>query len=482
MLIGGAACFTPYLIGEFQGTAGKRQAAAGVSRTFVEVPGIEIVVTGTDVDVVAVLYDSSPADDAGFETGAKYFDIYIPEAEFADLIEIRVCDVAAEAGIRWYDRARRVWSACSPVSTAAGCRQLTVSASSAPTLAQLKGTAFSAGTSPPQPAADDSGPGSGSSGGGGAAGTAPRLYVTGYVSLSHADEMKSFTIGNTGGGLLAWQTAAVQYEGATGWITNVAPSFGETRTTQQVLIRVSRQGLQPGTYTAVVPISSNGGPGSIAVRMENGGETGVPEYQVGPAVIDFGTRSSQAEILIFNQGTLPFDWTLEVTYAEESGWLTIEPTTGHTTGGQSGTVSVAVSREGLGAGLYSAAVRVKLDADHEETIPVLMEVLAAGAPQLRLERSGCFFIRRLKHQAEVTLFNEGSGILEWEAGEPDYGKGSGWITVSPRSGALDPGDTVVLSISVDRRGLPPGFYRAYVPIRSNGGQTVLRVLLRNPVF
>ena len=75
----------------------------------------------------------------------------------------------------------------------------------------------------------------------------------------------SFTINNTGGGILSWEITEDQ-----GWLS-VSPSSGETSVeSDQVTVTVNRTGLSAGEYTSQISLSTNGGDRNITVVMSQG--------------------------------------------------------------------------------------------------------------------------------------------------------------------------------------------------------------------
>ena len=81
------------------------------------------------------------------------------------------------------------------------------------------------------------------------------------------EETKTFNIRNTGGGALHWNIGDVDYKEGSGWITSISPLLGTTTETDVVTVNVSRTGLSGGTYTATIPVTSDGGNQDISVSI-----------------------------------------------------------------------------------------------------------------------------------------------------------------------------------------------------------------------
>ncbi|HNS32034.1 MAG TPA: hypothetical protein PKN36_03560, partial [bacterium] len=70
-----------------------------------------------------------------------------------------------------------------------------------------------------------------------------------------------------------------------GWITSVLPVSGTTTTeVDAVEIKVSRAGLAVGTYTATIPITSNGGNKEVLISMT--------VIELSGLTLDFGTAAT----------------------------------------------------------------------------------------------------------------------------------------------------------------------------------------------
>jgi hypothetical protein len=71
-------------------------------------------------------------------------------------------------------------------------------------------------------------------------------------------------------GTLQWETGEVEYEEGSDWITSISPESGTANSTNpaKVIVEVSREGLLPGTYTAVVPVDSRRGSVDIVISMD----------------------------------------------------------------------------------------------------------------------------------------------------------------------------------------------------------------------
>ncbi len=100
----------------------------------------------------------------------------------------------------------------------------------------------------------------------------------------------------------------------------------------------------------------------------------------------------------------------------------------------------------------------------------------SGNPILRVERR---VIELAPHQSSASLgiFNDGDGLLLVD--EPIVGVESGgnWLNVSTIASQQpdDPTDKRAILIDVDRDGLEPGVYRAFLTLRTNGGTAKMQI-------
>jgi len=118
----------------------------------------------------------------------------------------------------------------------------------------------------------------------GGGGSAPQAVLSlptpGFIDLGAGLIRAAFPVSNKyRQGTLVWTIGSAQYSGAAKWITSVEPASGATADETMVIITASRSGLQPGVYNATLPVTSNGGDGSITIRMEVSQSAPPPETE-----------------------------------------------------------------------------------------------------------------------------------------------------------------------------------------------------------
>ena len=150
---------------------------------------------------------------------------------------------------------------------------------------------------------------------------------------------------------------------------------------------VSRQGFYPGTYTATIPISSNGGDKSLSISMEVTAAE-APVLNLNPGVLYLKNTDTAGTVDIANTGTGTLIWKLgEPVYVNGNGinWISgITPSSG-STAQEKVTVSISVNRDKLRGGIYIANIPLTSNAGNR-TIGVVMFV-ARDAQQYPITKS-----------------------------------------------------------------------------------------------
>lgn len=143
----------------------------------------------------------------------------------------------------------------------------------------------------------DQGGGTSYPGGGSSPQPVLSLPSPGLIDLGIALTKASFPVRNKYGyGTLVWKIGDIQYSSAAQWITSIEPLSGSTTNESMVLITAGRSQLQAGVYNATLPLTSNGGNGSITIRMEVSQAAPGPEEECsGDSDCDDGLYCNGAE-------------------------------------------------------------------------------------------------------------------------------------------------------------------------------------------
>lgn len=177
-------------------------------------------------------------------------------------------------------------------------------------------------------------------------------------------------ITNSGKGTLEW-TIDEEIK----WITCSAASGKTTDKVASVVVKASREGMEKGSYTETIVISSNGGSAIVKVKMSVGSAI---KLSVNPDELDFGTAESQIQVTIINNG----EKAVQYKASTANNWLTLDKASSsvHTTD----YINAIVSREGLDAGPYTSSITLSTDGG-DIIIPVKMTVAHKCAPTVTAE-------------------------------------------------------------------------------------------------
>ena len=192
------------------------------------------------------------------------------------------------------------------------------------------------------------------------------------ATLDFGDENTSLAldITNSGKGTLEW-TIEEEIE----WLTCSVISGTTTDKVSSVVVKVSREGMEKGSYSETIVVSSNGGSKIVKVKMSVGTTI---KLSVEPDELDFGAVVAEKEIVVTNNGPSA----IEYTASSANNWLTLSKNSASVT--KTDYIHAIVSREGLAAGSYTSSITISTDGG-DIVIPVKMEVAAKSAPAVTLE-------------------------------------------------------------------------------------------------
>jgi hypothetical protein len=195
---------------------------------------------------------------------------------------------------------------------------------------------------------------------------------------------------------------------------------------------------------------------------------GIPKLAFSPNSLDFGTSVNQRIFAITNSGGGVLTW--QASKKATNTWLTITPSTGSVSAGQSTNVTVTVDRANLQPGTYTETIVLTSNGGNG-SINVQMAKPGLAFTPTTLSFAGTETVKAL------TITNSGGGTLTWTAS-----KTQAWLSLSLLSGSLDAGKSAVISVSVNRGALKPGSYQDTIALNSNGGngQVPVTMLISDP--
>lgn len=193
----------------------------------------------------------------------------------------------------------------------------------------------------------------------------PVLAVT-PESLNFGEESEelSLEISNPSSAALTWEVHKQEE-----WL-EVQPAAGTTLNEPgQVTVIVDRAYLDPGTYTSVVHITSDGGEQSVAVEMV---VLEGPLLTLSADQIDFGSELNAQTLTIANQGNALLQWSL----VAGEPWIQVTPPDGELEPGQESDLLIQIVRDGLTPGAHQALLTLDSnDSGKTLQIPATITVL-----------------------------------------------------------------------------------------------------------
>ncbi|MCP4624730.1 MAG: hypothetical protein GY850_14560, partial [bacterium] len=291
-----------------------------------------------------------------------------------------------------------------------------------------------------------------------------------FLEFSDNETAKQLSIANTGSGNLNWSIADnnTEYNDGDEWIFSVNPKAGSVAgVSENVTVTVNRRLVSSGTYTALLPVTSNAGNLDVDVSMEVT-QPGLPIMGVTPRVVMFLNDDNSTQSLnIRNLLTGALTWEImDPIYHTGNNWLTAKPTSGYTERGRN-TITLAVDRQGMQPGLYSATLPVRSNSGIKN-VTVMLRI--QQDPQMGISSTFLFFMNQAETEKTFSVSNTGTDTATWNIGEILYRGPGAWITsIQPDAGAITAEEEQAVTISVNRGELGAGIYSATIPIQSEDG-------------
>lgn len=145
----------------------------------------------------------------------------------------------------------------------------------------------------------------------------PQLNVpTGSVTLTGLEDKQTFSIENTGSGMLNWSVSGDQ-----DWL-KVNPTSGVNDGTVELSV-VPGWALGAGSHTATVTVTSDDGTATVNVQANISTPT-TPVLSVTPQSLSFGTTTDELNLQITNTGSGDLNWTV----SSSATYFQVEPVSG----------------------------------------------------------------------------------------------------------------------------------------------------------
>ena len=289
--------------------------------------------------------------------------------------------------------------------------------------------------------------------------TVPEVTVApAALDFGDATTALSFTVTNTGDGVLAWSANDDR-----DWIS-VAPDGGDVAAGlyDEATVTVDRTGLAPGSHDGAVTVTTPYGDSNVAISLT---VPTPPALAVSPESLDFGAVTVELAFEIANTGESELTWTVE----GSANWLEVDPDAGDTSA-ETDVVTVTADRSGLAPGAHQATVNIYSNGGQAS---IGVDLLVSIPPALTVSRESLEF-GLSTDELPFGITNTGQGELTWT-----ITGSTSWIQVAPAAGdTRDETDIVV--VTIDRSGLAQGDYEGTVDIVSNGGEASIAVTMSVP--
>ncbi|HTM49929.1 MAG TPA: hypothetical protein VL285_14655 [Bryobacteraceae bacterium] len=227
---------------------------------------------------------------------------------------------------------------------------------------------------------------------------------------------------------------------------------------------------------------SNSFPFGILVRPGSG-----PQVAVDPKGLSFsvttGSGASSLFLTVNNLGPLPRSFTAAPSTSLGGAWLSVSTSGAAPAFGQ-GSIVVTATPGPLPAGTYVGIVSISFSSGTERfDVPVILAI-TSHAQSIGISQSGLTFRAVSGGGAppaqSFSVFNVGSGALNWTAATSTLSGGPAWLSATPTAGRSDAATAPTVQVQVRPAGLAPGDYygqvRIAAPDIANSPQSVMAVL------
>jgi uncharacterized protein (TIGR03437 family) len=292
----------------------------------------------------------------------------------------------------------------------------------------------------------------------------------------------TLTVQNTGGGTLK----NVSISAADSWISiGAGPASIPPGPGAPIAVTINPGTLPGGFYTSSINVSSSAGNASVPVALLISANS---TMSLGPAGQQFSMPQGGAlgnangSFLVSVSNAAPVSFTASV--LPGASWLQ-GGGSGNASSSASGSVSFsldAAAIAALPAGAYYGTIRVSATGIVNTPLDfqVVLNISPASTPVVPdPQPAGLLFLSAAAGaQAPQTIhvFASSKTPLQYQA-SASVSDGSGWLSVSPSTGATSAGSPGQVSVSVNSAGMKPGVYRGTVSFASGSAVRSVNVTL-----
>ena len=227
------------------------------------------------------------------------------------------------------------------------------------------------------------------------------------------------------------------------WL-ETSPSTGSIQGGQETTVNVAiDRSLLSQTTTANITVRSADHSVVLPINVTVSGDN-APQLQLSETTLDFGTTANNLSFSVMNVG--PNGTTLNWTCSNITvDWLTLNPTSGSTAGGNSTMVMATIDRTKFN-GIVSTSVTVN-GAGMSSTIVFNAQSEGSGVAILQLSENALDFGEQETAMTfQVRNIGTNSSVLDWTISTPAVN----WLTISPMSGSTVAGNASLVTVLIDR--------------------------------
>jgi uncharacterized protein (TIGR03437 family) len=301
---------------------------------------------------------------------------------------------------------------------------------------------------------------------------------------------QAFRVGNSGGGIAAFQVGAETINGGS-WLAAASDKSTATSSTPaSISVTANPAGLSSGTYAGAITLTNKAGGDvqNVAVTMTIADTPQTMRLSQSGltfrAVAGGGTPPSQS-FEVLNTGGGGLTWSTSVLIPGGGlSWLTVSPSAGTSVAGSAPpSVSVAVNPGGLAAGIYYAQVVVSSSSaiNSPQLSTVVLDLRTPEQdPGPIVQPSGLFFTARaggIDPPAQMfSISNLSRSALVFGSSRTFVPQGS-WFVHAPINSSVEPGQPLSIQVQPLIGGLAAGIYRGVITLAFSDG-SVSTVLIR----